>query len=82
MIYLGTYETLIDLVGRYFDLTLTENWLGGFKSKNRVLTKWCIEDPKSNVLDISKKPTKIVLRASMLEDEWHKPIRSFLGVVG
>ena len=36
--------------------------------KSRVLKKWCIEDPKSNVLDLSKEPTKIVLRPSMLEE--------------
>ena len=47
---------------------MTENWLGVFKCKNRVLTKWCIEDPKSNVLGLSKEPTEIVLRPSMLEE--------------
>ena len=38
--------------------------------KNRVLTKWCNEDPKYNVLDLSKEPTEIVLRPSMLEEFW------------
>ena len=47
---------------------MSENGFGGFKCKNRVLTKWCIEDPKSNVLDLSKEPTEIVLRPSMLEE--------------
>ena len=49
-------------------MILTENWLGAFKCKNRVLTKWCIEDPKSNVLDLSKEPTEIFLRPSMFEE--------------
>ena len=48
--------------------SLTENWLGVFKCKNKVLTKWCIEDPQSNVLDLSKEPTEIILRPSMLEE--------------
>ena len=30
--------------------------------------KCCIEDPKSNVLDLSKYPTEIVLRPSILEE--------------
>ena len=30
--------------------------------------KCCIEDPKSNVLDLSKEPTEIVLRPLMLEE--------------
>ena len=41
---------------------------GGFKCKNKVLTKWCIEDPKSNVLDLSKESTEVFLRPSMLEE--------------
>ena len=48
-------------------MILTKNRLGGFKCKNKFLTKWCIEDPKSNVLDLSKEPTEIVLRPSLLE---------------
>ena len=35
--------------------------------KNRDLTILCIEDPKSNVLDLYKEPIGIVLRPSMLE---------------
>ena len=47
---------------------LTKNWLGVFKCKKRVLTKCCIEDPKSNVLDLSKEPTKVGLRPLILEE--------------
>ena len=36
--------------------------------KTEYLSKCCIEDPKSNVLDLSREPTKIVLRPSMLEE--------------
>ena len=54
--------------------SLTENWLGVFKYKNRVLARWCIEDPKSNVHDLSKEPTEIVLRPSMFEE--------FSGIMG
>ena len=31
------------------------------------MKKWCNEDPKFNVRDLSKLPTKIALRPSMLE---------------
>ena len=36
--------------------------------KTEYLSKRCIVDPKSNVLDLSKAPTETVLRPSMLED--------------
>ena len=39
-----------------------------FSSENGVLSKFCIEDPKSNVLYLSKEPTEIVLRSSMLKE--------------
>ena len=35
--------------------------------KTKFSTKLYIKNPKSNVLDLSKEPTEIVLRPSMLE---------------
>ena len=38
-------------------------------SKKQIIIKGDVfEDPKSNVLDLSKEPTEIVLRPSMLEE--------------
>ena len=65
---LATYETLIDL-DRGF---LTSFWLKiGLESSNVKTEYWqsdVNEDPKSNVLDLSKEPTEIVLRPSRLEE--------------
>ena len=36
--------------------------------KTEYLSKCFIKDPKSNVLDLSKEPTEIVLRPSILEE--------------
>ena len=38
------------------------------KGKIEYFSKCCIEDLKSNVLDLSKEPIKIVLRPSMLDE--------------
>ena len=57
-----------DLVGGSFDLILTEIWLGDLQVKIEYGQKCCIEDPKANVLDLSKEPTEIFLRPSMLEE--------------
>ena len=48
--------------------SLTENFLWWLQVKIEYLSKCCIEDPKSNVLDLYKEPTEIVLRPSMLEE--------------
>ena len=48
-------------------MALTEIGLEASSEKQGILSKCCIEDPKSNVLDLSKEPTEIVLRPSMLE---------------
>ena len=42
--------------------------LGSSSVKTEFLTNLCIEDPKSNVLDLSKEPTEIFLRPSILEE--------------
>ena len=55
------------LVGGSFDLILTEICLGDLQVKIEYGQKCYIEDPKCNVLVLSKESTEIVLRPSMLE---------------
>ena len=55
-------------MGGSFDLILTKISPGDLQVKIEYGQKCCIEDPKSNVLDLSKEPTEIVLRPSMLEE--------------
>ena len=78
-----TYETLGDLVERLFGFFLwLKTWFGILRCKTEFCTNWCIEDPKSKVLDLSKEPTMIILRPSMLEAFWRYKRVSWLVVLG